>query len=223
MSIHVRTMLIVLIAAFGCVGCARHDSQQQAHMTLSTIGKALVFYRSQMGAFPPTIIRDSDGEARQSWRGLLIYHFESDSPRFNSRGAWNAPENLSLGGQPLVYYCDRKAKTNKTRYLAVTGDDCLMREGRPAPVHRLTAPLSEIGIVVDVGEQGIPWSQPGDLSLDELLERFEKRSLGPHSEGVLTLFADSSVRMVPYSTPIEQVRRMFTVEVKPREKRRKAT
>ncbi|MBX9787322.1 MAG: hypothetical protein K2Y37_00270 [Pirellulales bacterium] len=58
MSIHVRAMLIVLIAAFGCVGCARHDSQQQARTGLSRVYKALKSYHSQLGLLPPSILRE---------------------------------------------------------------------------------------------------------------------------------------------------------------------
>lgn len=54
MSMHVRAMLIVLIAAFGCDGCARHDGQQQARTGLSRVYKALKSYHSQLGLLPPT-------------------------------------------------------------------------------------------------------------------------------------------------------------------------
>jgi len=54
MSMHVRTMLIVLIAVFGCGGCARHDGDQHARTGLSRVYKALKTYHSQLDLLPPS-------------------------------------------------------------------------------------------------------------------------------------------------------------------------
>ena len=47
-------MLIVLVVVFGCVGCARQDSELHARTGLSRVYKALKTYHSQLGLLPPT-------------------------------------------------------------------------------------------------------------------------------------------------------------------------
>lgn len=212
----VSASVLVLAVLVGCADESQRELEKETRSNLLQIGIALTSYQSSQGAFPPAVVSDEAGELVQSWRGILLPYTEKDSPPFDPKLAWNSKENTETGRQLIRIYCGDRAKNNTARFLAVVGDDCLLQSNRSLNVNRLSAPLSEIAIVVDVGETDIPWSQPKDLSLEDFLGRFDKRTIGPFADGFYTLFADGSVRQVPYSTPKEKIKAMFTVEVKSR-------
>lgn len=207
-----RVYIVAGLALGGCVAADR--GAQEARSNLLQIGVALRNYQSSQGVFPPAIVSDTNGHSQQSWRGLLLPYTEKDSPPYDPRANWNTLENLKAARLPVRIYCGTNARNNSARYLAVLGEDCIFNDGRSLTINRIENAASDIGIVVDVGLSEIPWNQPGDLALDKLLDRFDKRDLGPFPDGFYVLFADGSVRFLTYETKKDRIKKMFTIRLK---------
>ena len=64
-------------------------------------------------------------------------------------------------------------------------------------------------MAVEITGQGVAWSEPYDLAIEDFLDLFDAGRVSDHPGGFNVLFADGSVRFVSDTTDRETVRGML--------------
>jgi len=182
------------------------QAQTAARIQVSTdhlkrIGLALHSYHDEYNCFPPALIEGEDGEAKTSWRALLLpYIAEHYRDDYHFDLAWDDPENQAIAEKyGVLYEGPNVTRAGYTPYVAVAGEDTVLTtKGRTRMADVTDGLANTICIIEDVNHP-VPWDAPQDISPDELLKRFERQDFP--SPGVLLLMADGSVRLAPFGHP----------------------
>ena len=189
------------------------------HLRLKQIDLALQIYVSTYGHFPPAATSDENGKPLMSWRvailpfmqqGVLYHQYDLKQP-------WDSPKNLGLIKQmPPEFRCpsDSTPGDGETSYVMITGKNTV--GGSPGSTgtspRDITDGPSKTILVIEVHGLKIPWTEPRDITLDELLVRL--RSSGGrigHATGFNVGLADGAVRNLPLQIDPETVRRLATI------------
>jgi hypothetical protein len=173
-------VLFVLFASLFPAICRARNSVNRMICCghLKAIGCALHQYHETYKCFPPAFVADKDGRPMHSWRVLILpFLYETalyEKYRFDE--PWDGPNNRQLLKERSEYFVcpgDSEGKQSPeflTNCVAVVGKDAAWPVGKP---RRLSDPeVSEktgsTVMVVEALHTGISWSEPRDLSLDEL-------------------------------------------------------
>ncbi|NLS94105.1 MAG: DUF1559 domain-containing protein [Planctomycetaceae bacterium] len=213
-----NTMVIVLVLVLGfcCLGgpilialllpavqAAREAARRsQCTNNLKQIGIALHNYHATYKCFPPAVITDEDGNPRYSWR-VAILPFIEQQPLYDSYDpdvAWDDPANEYVRMASIsAYQCpsDSPSLSNGTNYVMITGEGTI--GGLPnecVSFRDITDGTSNTIAVVEIVDSGIEWSEPRDLTLEELsMQLNDDTGSGPssrHPGGINVLFCDGS-------------------------------
>ena len=187
----------------------RYNVEQIAH--------ALQQYRNANGRFPPAYIADKSGKPVHSWRVLLLPYLDYGNSFniYSLAEPWNGPNNSRVcTSRPIGYVCssDRQnflKPTSETNYVAVVGKSGAWSGDKARTLNDLGDKAANTIMVIETVNSGIAWSEPKDLSLDELAEKNGESGLTPSSShgpksnffvtyeeanGVYAAMADGSVR-----------------------------
>lgn len=192
---------------------------------LSFIGAALTQYHNTWGVYPPTYVVDDAGNRIHSWRALLTPHLNlyTYDGKYDFSEPWNAPAN-----QPLIDRCppllqcpnDVDKGLTTTSYVAVTGPGLVFDGTRSISSKDIPADASKTLVFVELNDSGIKWTQPDDITIDELIERHKNRTVGQHGEFYHAMMADGRILRIPYAIKPELVRTWFTI-IDEREEKKK--
>lgn len=178
---------------------------------LRQIGHAMQDYHYVYGRLPPAYVADEQGRPMHSWRVLLLPFLGEkklyDEYRFDE--PWNSPHNLALAERiPEVYRCrwDSGAPRNSTSYCVIVGAGTAFPGANSLSYASIGDGTSGTILAVEASESGIIWTEPRDLSFDELtaddagLSKFlrEMHGVGAHAHIV---FADGHVRALDRHGP----------------------
>jgi hypothetical protein len=170
---------------------------------LSKLGLALHNYHARYESFPPAYVKGKDGRPAHSWRVLLLpflgrqdlydaYHF--DEP-------WDGPNNARLVEQmPNVFACParRAAPPGRTSYVAVVGSQTMWPGDRAMRIHDVKDGLSLTILLLEMADADIPWTEPRDVLLREILPPGEEdvapRYGSAHGASLTILLGDGNVR-----------------------------
>jgi len=169
---------------------------------LRQIGLALQQYHNEYGSFPPCSVAGPTENVEYSWRVVLLpylgeiglhHAYSFDQP-------WNGEENQYLAdGRPDVFRCPQHAglSDTETSYVMIVRISPDADEPTPLSLAQLDGDLSQIPLVVEVGSSGISWTQPRDMTIEEIADQVRQNggSADPFSshQGYRVLMANGSV------------------------------
>jgi hypothetical protein len=138
-----------------------------------------------VNCFPPAYFADKNGKPLYSWRVWILpltdtnWPFQglsSTQPPFDGTQPWDSPRNkgaLAIDHWPHICPCDAIASApgaTQTSYVAVVGENTAWPGEQPwkPTAADLARVASHTILVVEVANSGIQWTEPRDLSLDNL-------------------------------------------------------
>ncbi len=182
--------------------CKRH---------LKQIGLALHSYHDKYLTLPPAFVQGPDGKPWHSWRVLVLPFMDQqklyDEYRFDE--PWNGPHNQKLlKRRPEAFQCPQaegKIPSSDTSYVAIVGPETAWPAPEAASFSDLRDGTSNIILVVEVRDAGVPWLAPDDLTFEEAClvpsDKSGRRPSSFHVGGAQALIGDGSVRF--FSTNID--------------------
>jgi prepilin-type processing-associated H-X9-DG protein len=187
---------------------------------LKQIGFALRNYHEVYGCFPSPYIPDAKGKPMHSWRAVIVPYLEAGSfwPMYDLTQPWDSPANLGLARSfPFSCYVCASAKqpsrSGFTNYVMIVGAAAAMRGGEWTSLDDI-ADAPHTVIIAEIADSDIFWSEPRDLSFDEMSFQINDKSKpsisSHHSHGAMVLFADGSVKFLDESTKPEELKAMLT-------------
>lgn len=193
------------------------DSEECSN-NLRRIALAMHNYHDTYRCLPPAVITDEQGTPRYSWRVAILPFLDQTAlyDRWNCEEAWDSPNNSRIGQTALsAYRCpaDEGGDPTETNYVMITGEETI--GNLPNEATRFADIIdgtSNTIMIVEIVDSGIGWSEPRDLSLDEL----ELQTNAPggissrHAGGVNVGLCDGSVRFVPESVSAADLRASIT-------------
>lgn len=219
----VRFCLLGLVALMlGWVFFAQRAIWKEAARESDCIGQlrqyGLAFhnYHDIYGSFPPAITVDPDGDPIHSWRTVLLAAWEDNlaSKEYDRAVSWNHPKNrpaLVFDTQAFFYWCPSGdgRKTKMTDYVAVVGPRTAWPEGRGRKLSEITDGRENTILVIEVMNSGIHWTEPRDMTLDEVLTRGVS---SPHPGHFNAMFADGLVHKIRKDIDREALKALLTVD-----------
>ncbi len=153
-----------------------------------------------------------------SWRVAILPLLDQDAlyRQYDPKQPWNSPKNLALVKQmPSQFRCpsDSNPGDGETSYVMITGKNTVGgAPGSPGTSPgEITDGMSKTILVVEVHGLKIPWAEPRDITLDELLSRLRSGARIGHVAGFNVGMADGSVRHLPLQIDPETLRRLATI------------
>jgi hypothetical protein len=224
---------VLLALLLPAINAAREAGRRASCMNkMHQIGLALQNYAVTKGgfpgSFPPAAGSDAAGNPPMSWRIAILPYMQQDAlyRQYDPSQPWNSPKNVALVKQmPGEFRCpsDSDDSDGETSYFMITGKN--MVGGPPgSPGTRfsdITDGLSGTIAIVEVHGLKIPWTEPRDITLNELLARLHSGGRIAHVATFNVGMADQSVRNLPANIDAETLRRLATindglpVEIKP--------
>jgi hypothetical protein len=190
---------------------------------LGKIGSALLLYDGTNNHFPPENICNKNGKALFSWRVELLPSMDCVSlyDSLNKDEPWNSPHNANLLSRIVTQYkCPEVGSGNAdytTNYIAIIGPGTAWRENGPVKLSDLPDGGSHTVMALETVNSGIHWAEPGDLTVDEAIERLKTgkglRISTAHQKIIRVLFADGSVQSLPAKMPISFWKRILAGDV----------
>jgi prepilin-type processing-associated H-X9-DG protein len=177
---------------------------------LKQIGIAMHNFHDVNRRFPAPSELGKDGKTRHSWRvALLPFVDEGDlynQYRFDE--PWDSEHNKTLLDQmPAVYrHPADEADSTHASYFAFTGDKTALgpKEGQGVGIRHVTDGTSNTLLVVEAKKK-IPWTKPEDVEYDPKAEKPPEFG-GWSDDGAHVLFCDGSVRLLPKSVTLDNLR-----------------
>jgi hypothetical protein len=201
------------------VNAAREAGRRAACMNkLKQLDLALLNYQSTLGRLPPAAGADQVGNQPMSWRvAILPFILENGLyKQYDPKQPWNSPKNLELVKQmPSLFRCpsDSSPGDGETSYVMLTGPNTV--GGTPgsagvSPQEIVNGPSRTIAIV-EVHGLKIPWTEPRDITLDELTARLRSGGRIAHIAVFNVAMADGSVQNLSATIDAETLRRLATI------------
>ena len=219
-----RTLWIVLaVVVVVCLGlvayqlaltAVRRDLYRlECANNIKQISLAPLYYEDQYGFFPPG--GGGEDPARMSWRVAILPMINEGAlyQRYDPEQPWNSPKNLELLKQmPRVFRCrfDSAAADAETSYVMITGKDTVGGVPGSHGTRRgdITNGPERTILVVEVHGLKIPWTEPRDITLDELIQRVKSGARIGHVAGFNVGMADGSAKNLPNNIDVETLRRL---------------
>ena len=198
------------------IQAAREAGRRASCMNhVKQIDLALHNYYATYGHFPPAAT--ADGKPLMSSR-VAILPFLGQDPLFrqyDTKQPWDSPKNRSLVLQmPRDFRCpsDSEAADSETSYVMVTGENTIGgTPGSPGTVPSdFAGGSSKTIMVLEVHGLKISWTEPRNITLDELLSRVQSGERIGHVSGFTVGIADGSVRHF-HKIDTETLRRLATL------------
>jgi type II secretory pathway pseudopilin PulG len=209
---------VLMALLLPAVNAAREAGRRAACMNnLKQIGLALQNYASTFSRFPPAAGTDMNGRPSMSWRVAILPFLEQNAMyrQYDPKQPWNSPQNLGFVKQmPREFRCPGDSSDDgETSYVMVTGQNTIGGvPGSPGTSFgEITDGPARTLLVVEVHGLKIPWTEPRDITLDELLVQVRSGARIGHVASFNVALADGSVRNLPAKIDPEMLRRLATI------------
>jgi hypothetical protein len=224
-SLTFAALVLIILCLMGGLFLPAVESAKEAGRrawcsnNLKQIAISLEEYHRAHGSFPPAYMADKNGKPMHSWRVLILPYLDMDPlyRTYKLNEPWDGPSNKKLlSTRPEVFTCwsDRSSYTYGVRqanYFAVTGPNTAWEGAKPKKLADFGSAAANTILVIEVQNSGIPWSEPKDLSLDDLRNAkagalTPSSNHGPHSDFFFiydevpcasAVMADGSFRFLP--------------------------
>lgn len=182
-SLWLLGILLIIALLLPAISCACEAALRMTCANqLKQIGLALRNYHDAFGCFPPAYVADKTGKPMHSWRTLILPYMEERTlyKEYDFNEPWDGPNNKKLleKHRLRIYTClsdrsdphDAEDYGMRTNYVAVVGKDAAWEGEKPRSLKDagLRGKEDSTIIVVEVAGAGIRWTEPKDLSLEEL-------------------------------------------------------
>lgn len=187
---------------------------------LRSLGLACHEYQAEHGCLPPAVIKDETGRSIHSWRAILLPWLEAQSkiqpPAFEYTldEAWNSPNNQRAALDHSDFYIlhltsDGTQIIQRSKLAAVIGEHTYWSpEGECRRLQPVENEAERHILLMEIPHLGGPWSQPNDVTFDEVLTLCQKNQFQPH--GAHVLFDDGSVGwLAPEELTAAKLRRLL--------------
>lgn len=181
------------------------EHRQLCKANLKNIMLALWQYHDKHSSFPPAYVVDGEGRRMHSWRVLILRELGHESlfARYRFDEPWDGPHNRGLIAEmPAVFGCpsDSSRKRGVTNYVAVVGPQTIWPEQYSASIGDVIDGTSNTLQVVESCDLHVPWTEPRDLSREDVLPGLNLKEppsfSSRHTGGAQTAMADGTVRFV---------------------------
>jgi prepilin-type processing-associated H-X9-DG protein len=210
----------ILLPAVGAVRAAGH--KHSCKTNLQRIGEALSQYEAEYGTLPPAFVADATGRPMHSWRVLLLPYLDEEglSVQYNLDLPWDDPRNLQLAKSvPAVFACpaDPNARSlGESNYMVIVGPSTLFPGKSSKRIRDVVDDLSTTLVVVETPAEGVPWTQPTDLTVDKMQfvinGQIGKEVGSSHPGGASVLMADGNVHFLSELLPADYLSGMSTID-----------
>ena len=215
-AIAVVVVLILVALLVPAVSSARQAAQRAQSMNnLKMIGLAMHNYHDVYNTFPTNIHNDDDSP-RTSWRTALLPFLEQQPlfEMYDFHVDWSAEENMMVRQTPLDVFRSPLSTDppNHTNYVAVNlqGASIIEDDGQFHRMADIIDGTSNTIMVIEVQNTGIEWSEPRDITYNQLLTMLQQGSVSGSDTGFNALFADGSVHFISYGIDPNQLRALVT-------------
>jgi hypothetical protein len=208
-------LLALLMPAVQATREAARRAQCNNH--LKQIALALHNHHASFQCFPPACGAGPNGRAMHSWRVTILPYIDQQDlfKSYDFNEPWDSPKNRAIASQmPKLFRCpsDTQAADNETSYVMITGKGTVGGEpGKPGTrLGDIIDGTSNTILVVEVPGLKIPWTEPRDITVEELLQRIGPGSGGrlSHLRGFNVALCDGSVQFLPVTIDRETLRRL---------------
>ena len=197
---------------------------------LRRIGRAVLAYEAAHGTFPPAYLADENGLPMHSWRVLILPYLDRQDlyDKYDFDEAWNGANNSLLANRiGDLYRCpgelesvdqwlDEEAAFLDTSYMMIVGPNTIA-DGPSAK--KSLADVTDVPfdtfLVVETAGSRIHWMDPCDLAEEDLdresYDSSQPMIWGEHSAGAHAVMCDGSVRIIPDSIELDQIKAMSTI------------
>lgn len=204
--------------------------QSQCANNLRSIGLALLQYHDDFGCFPAPSIADQAGTPMHSWRVAIAPYLDEPFCRtfrehYDFNEPWNSLANKKaahvLDGAWNPYLCPSAGQPRGaafTNYVMVVGATTACRTGEWMSLDRVNDGSRHTILVAEIANSDILWTEPRDLSFDEMSFQINDESKPAvsshhHHQGhglAAVLLADGSVKFLDEATKPEELKAMLT-------------
>ncbi|WP_197999465.1 DUF1559 domain-containing protein [Gimesia chilikensis] len=180
-----------------------NSSRERFRNQLRLVGLACHEYQAEYGCLPPVVISDERGRSIHSWRAMLLPWLESqgrtqppayvytfNEPWFSPANRQAALDNANL--YTMLVTTDGREVIQKSKLAAVIGTQTYWSPSGKCRRLPLEANQDERHILLlEIPNLYGVWSQPNDVTLDEVLTLSKNQQFTPY--GAHVLYDDGSV------------------------------
>ena len=179
------------------------SNRERFRNQLRLVGLACHEYQAEYGCLPPVVISDERGRSIHSWRAMLLPWLESqgrtqppayvytfNEPWFSPANRQAALDNANLF--TMLVSTDDREVIQKSKLAAVIGAQTYWSPSGECRRLPLEANQDERHILLlEIPNLYGAWSQPNDVTLDEVLTLSKNQQFTPY--GAYALYDDGSV------------------------------
>jgi len=176
--------------------------------------------------FSPARKTGINGQPVHSWRVAILPYLGQVGlfGKYDFSEPWDSPKNRAIANQmPREFRCpsDTRASVDETSYVMITGKGTVGGDPgtRGTPIGAIGAHRSPrfTILVVEVPGLKIPWTEPRDITVEELVQRVGPGPGGraSHLRGFNVALCDGSVRFLPVAIDREKLRRLALYDEEP--------
>ncbi len=213
-------LLVISIADYAavfCMSCPDAGRKSQCANNMRNIVLALINYESAHQRFPAAVRLDKEGRPLQSWRVETLPFLELQNlySRANLKKPWDDPVNANVRNTSIpLFHCPSCRQEGKCNYLAITGPDTVWPNEGKVRLKDISDDPGETLLLVEVADGLADWSEPKDLSLEELCDsKNEEKTLklfSVHSGGAHVVFCDGFIQWMRAETLVKNLRALAT-------------
>ncbi len=157
-------------------GNASSADINKAGKNMSRLILALHQYHDAHGKFPPAYTKDENGNPLTSWRVLILPQLGHQDiyNKYDQSKPWDSPENLPLSKSTpdaLVNPLIENATGGMTPFVAVAGPNTVLSTEKSHRFSDIRDGTASTAIFIEDLNHPVIWSQPVDLSPEDLLAR----------------------------------------------------
>ncbi|QDT29164.1 hypothetical protein Enr10x_45130 [Gimesia panareensis] len=172
-------------------------SRERFRSQLKQLGLACQEYQAKYGCLPPAVIPDDTGRPIHSWRAILLPWLEaagrSEPPAFEYSFSepWNSPSNrravqdnsdlytllITSDGTQIIQRSKLAAVIGEHTYWSPRGDCRRIQHPENEGEHHI--------LLMEIPHLEGPWSEPNDITFEEVLTLSQKNGFHPHGSHIL--------------------------------------